>query len=169
MPIYDKYTPQQIAAIRSAIRKGRQALMEGERHPRVFASAFIGAGGLHLPGEAMDRHTRLRMEIHILANINGRHCGADEEPRIYSAIRREVARIFSEYERFQVMMTPHLVGYQLIVDEKGLNQAICKPYVKLDAFGLGPGVIPPHEVVVLPPCCVNIRWKPLYETTDAGT
>jgi len=48
--MHENYTPQQIAVIRDAIRKGRQALMRCDENPKIFASAFIRAGGLHLPG-----------------------------------------------------------------------------------------------------------------------
>jgi hypothetical protein len=161
--MHENYSPQQLSAIRAAIKKGRQALMLGDGHPRIFASAFIRAGGLHLPGDDLDRETRRRMEIHIMANINGRHSGADEEPRIRVAIHREVGRIYSEVERFQVMMHPHLIGYQLIIDAQDPVNVVCERYTRLDAFGLGPGIVPPHEIVVLPPCCDEIHWQPIYE------
>jgi len=162
--MHENYTPQQIAVIRDAIRKGRQALMRCDENPKIFGSAFIRAGGLNLPGKELDSETRRRMEIHIMTNINGRHSKAKEGARIRAAIHREVARIFGEVERFQLMKNPHLVGYQLVINDQVPDHVLCKRYTKFDAFGLGPGVIPPNEVVVLPPCCDGIRWKPVYET-----
>ena len=162
--MHENYTPQQIAVIRDAISKGRQALMLCDEHPKIFASTFIRAGGLHLPGNDLDRETRRRMEIHIMTNINGRHSKAKEGPRIRAAIHREVERIFGEVERFQLMKNPQLVGYQLVINDQVPDHVLCKRYTTFDVFGLGPGVIPPHEVVVLPPCCDGIRWKPVYET-----
>jgi len=158
------YTPQQIVAIRNAISRGRQALMQCDEHPRIFASAFIRAEGLQLPGEDLDRETRRRMEIHIMAAINERHGGIEEEPRISAAIHREVTRILSEAERFQVMKNPQLVGYHLVIDDQVADKVRCKHFTNIDVFGLGPGVVPPHEVVVLPPCCDGIQWKLVYET-----
>ena len=162
--MHENYTTQQISVIQDAIRKGRQALMRCDEHPRIFASAFIRAGGLNLPGNDLDRETRRRMEIHIMASINGRHRKIEEGPRIREAIHREVARIFGEFERFQVMKQPHLVGYHLSIDDQVAEHVLCKRYTRFDAFGIGPGVVPPHEIVVLPPCCDGIHWKPVYKT-----
>lgn len=159
----ENYTPQQISAIQAAIRKGRQALMRCDEHPRIFASAYIRAGGLHLPGDGLDKETRRRMEVHIMANINGRHVKIEERPRVRVAIHREVARIFGEVERFRAMKHPHLVGYRLVVDNQVADHVLCKRYTRFDAFGLGPGVVPPHEIVVLPPCCDGVIWKPVYK------
>ena len=163
MPKQANYTPQQVSAIREAIRKGREAFVRNDQHPRIFASAFIRAGGLQLPGEELDHETRRRIEIHIMANINGRFSGADEPPRIRAAIKREVTRIYDEVERFRATMHYHLVGFQLTIDKRVANRACCEPYTKPDAYGLGPGVIPPQEIVVLPPCCDGIHWKPIFE------
>lgn len=160
----ENYTPQQIVVIQAAIKRGRQALMRCDEHPRIFASAFIRAGGLQLPGNKLDREIRRRMEIHIMTSINGRHSKIKEGPRIRAAIHREVARIFSEAERFQAMKHPHLVGYHLVIDDQVADHVLCKRYTNFDAFGLGPGVVPPHEIVVLPPCCDGINWKPVYKT-----
>jgi hypothetical protein len=163
MPKNDNYTPQQVQAIREAIRKGREAFIRNDEHPRIFASAFIRAGGLQLPGEELDPETRLRMEIHVMANINGRYSGADEPPRIRAAIKREVTRIYDEVERFRLTLHAHVLGFQLKIDRRVAHRGCCKRYTKLDAYGLGPGVIPPQEIVVLPPCCDGIHWIPIYE------
>ena len=160
----ENYTPQQIVVIQYAIKRGRQALMRCDEHPRIFASAFIRAGGLQLPGNELDREIRRRMEIHIMTIINGRHSKIKEGLLILVAIHREVARIFGEVERFQAMKHPHLVGYHLVIDDKVADHVLCKRYTSFDAFGLGPGVIPPHEIVVLPPCCDGIDWKPVYKS-----
>jgi hypothetical protein len=159
----ETYTPQQVMAIREAIRKGREAFIRNDEHPRIFASAFIRAGGLHLPGEELDRETRLRMEIHIMANINGRFSGTDEPPRIRASIQREVTRIYDEVERFRVLMHAHPIGYRLTIGKKVAKRACCERYTKLDIYGLGPGVVPPQAIVVLPPCCDGIHWEPIYE------
>ena len=160
----ENYTPRQIAAIQNAIGRGRQSLMQCDEHPRIFANAFIRAEGLQLPGEDLDRETRRRMEIHIMAAINERHSEIEEEPRISAAIHREITRILGESERFQMMKNPYLVGYHLVIDDQVADKCCCKYFTSIDVFGLGPGVVPPHEIVVLPPCCDGIQWKPVYET-----
>ena len=161
--MHENYTPLQITAIREAIRKGREALMRGGGDPRLFASAFIRAGGLQQPGAELDRESRRRMEIHIMANLNGRHTEAGEAPGIRATIRRELARILGEVERFRAMKHPHLIGFRLRIDKRSPARTVCERYARLDAFGLGSGVVPPHEVVVLPPWCDSIHWQPLYD------
>ncbi|MCB1859690.1 MAG: hypothetical protein KDI63_15560 [Gammaproteobacteria bacterium] len=162
----NNYTPQQILSIRSAIREGRRALMQSDGHPRVFASAFIRAGGLQLPGAELDRETRLRLETHIMVNVNGRESGGDETPLHRALIDREVHRIFNEADLLRAMMNPGLVGFRLVVDKTIPNWEFCERYAALDAFGLGPGVVPPHEILVLPPCCDRVRWEAVYENED---
>lgn len=156
------YTTQQVTAIRSAVQAGRRALMHGEVQARLFASAFFRAGGLQLPGGELDRETRRRMESHIMVNLNGRDSGADEEPVIRAAIHRELARIHEETERFLAMQQPHLLGYRMILNRVA-NRSECQRYAAADVFGLGPGVVPAHEIVVLPPCCDGVRWQPVFE------
>lgn len=160
----ENYTAQQIVVIQNAIRKGRRALMKRDDHPKIFASAFLRANGLQLPGEDLDEETRRRMEIYIMAAINERLGEIEEEPRISAAIHREVTRIFGETERFQVMKNPELLGYQFVIDGRVADNVRCKHFTRINLFGLGPGVVPPNEVVVLPPCCDGIQWKPVYET-----
>ena len=160
----ENYTAQQIVVIQNAIRRGRRALMQRDDHPKIFASAFLRADGLQLPGEDLDRETRRRMEIYIMAAINKRLGEIEEEPRISAAIHREVTRILGETERFQVMKNPELLGYQFVIDNQVADNVRCRYFTRIDLFGLGPGVVPPHEVVVLPPCCDGIQWKPVYET-----
>ena len=162
-PTHDSFSIEQIAAIRDALKQGRQALAKGKVNAQVFASAYIRAGGLQLPGETLDRDTRRRMESHVLATITGRVSGTKEQPRVGRAIQREVERILSEVECFKAMINPDLVGYRLVFDEHSSYSTICKRYATLDAFGLGPGVIPPHEIVVLPPSCDGARWEAVYE------
>ncbi|MCP3867003.1 MAG: hypothetical protein GY703_02685, partial [Gammaproteobacteria bacterium] len=128
--MHDNYTPQQITIIVDAIKQGRRALMLTDERPRTFANAYIRAGGLNLPGEALDSEIRRRMEIHIMTAVNGRQAKIEEPPAIRNAIHREVARIFGEVERFQMMKYPNLVGYRLDADEKVADQALCKRYTE---------------------------------------
>jgi hypothetical protein len=157
------YTPEQSAVIRNAIREGRVALAKGEQIPRVFASAFLRAGGLQCPGGSLDQETRRRMEGRIMAIINQRGSGEAEEDSIQIMIDREVARIHDEFERFQAMMQPNLTGYRLKIDRSVIDPLACQQFAGMDLFGLGSGVITPHEIVVLPPCCDGAHWEPVYE------
>ena len=50
----DIYTTPQIDAIRQALKSGRHAMMRSGESPRLFASAYIRAGGLQLPGGTLD-------------------------------------------------------------------------------------------------------------------
>ncbi len=159
----ESYTPQQLTAIREAIREGRRALMQSDGHPRFFASAYIRAGGLQLPGGELDRETRLRLETHIMVAVNGRESGSEEEPAHRALVDREVARIYTEADLLRAMMNPGLVGFRLVIEEGAANRPRCQRYAMLDAFGLGAGVVPPHEILVLPPWCDQIRWEPVYE------
>ena len=161
-PTQTNYTTQQVATIRAAIKAGRDALVHGEARARVFASAFFRADGLQLPGGELDKETRRRIESHIMVNINGRDSGAGEEPAIRATILRELARIHNETERFLAMQQPHLLGYQMVLDRVA-KRVDCKRYAAVDMFGLGAGVVPAHEIVVLPPCCDGVRWQPIYE------
>jgi len=156
------YDTQQVATIRTAIEAGRRAMRHGEPSARIFASAFFRAGGLQLPGEELARETRRRMESLIMVSLGGRSISMHEGPGIRAAISRELSRIHDEVGRFQAMQQPHLLGYRAVLD--GVADAdLCRRYTAVDAFGMGAGVVPAHEIVVLPPCCDNISWQPLYE------
>lgn len=156
------YSTQQIEAIRAAIKAGRFALMNGEPMARIFASAFFRADGLQIPGEELNPETRRRIESIIMVNLNGRDSVAGEERRVRATVSRELARIQDEMARFTTMQHPDLVGYRMVLD--GVNdREQCQRYAAVDVFGLGAGVVPPHEIVVLPPCCDGIRWLALYE------
>lgn len=158
----NNYSTQQIDAIRRAIKAGRLALMHGEPAMRTFASAFFRADGLQLPGEELNSETRRRIESIIMVSLNGRNSGAGEEPHIRAAVSRELARIQDEMARFRTMQHPHLIGYRMVLEAVSDRQQ-CQRYACVDVFGLGAGVVPPHEIVVLPPCCDGIRWQALYE------
>jgi len=161
----DNYTPEQIAIIRNAVREGRLALATGERAPRVFASAFLRAGGLQCPGRTLEREQRRRLEGRIMAIVNQRDSGEPEAAPAQAMIDREVTRIHDEYERFQAMMQPDLAGYRLRIDPATSDPGACRRFAAMDIFGMGAGIIPPHEIVVLPPCCDGAHWEPLYEET----
>lgn len=164
----NNYTPEQSAVIRKAIREGRLALATGERAPRVFASAFLRAGGLQRPGGTLDQETRRRIEGRIMAIINQRDSGDPEPAAMQRMIDREVTRIHDEYQRFQAMMQPNLAGYRLRIGPATADALACQRFAGVDIFGMGPGVIPPHEIVVLPPCCDGVHWEPLYDEEAAG-
>lgn len=159
----NSYSTEQSAVIRAAIQAGRNALANGERAPRVFASAYLRAGGLQQPGGELDQETRRRIEGRIMAIINQRGSNAPEAPEIQALIDREVGRIHDEFERFQASMHPELAGYRLKLGATVADRQACRRFARIDIFGLGPGIIPPNEIVVLPPCCDGASWEPIYE------
>jgi hypothetical protein len=63
------------------------------------------------------------------------------------------------------MLLTQVVGYRLIIGKTVSDLGCCERYAKLDVYGLGPGVIPPQAIVVLPPCCDGVHWEPIYEQT----
>ncbi len=163
-PVSNNYTAQQSAQIREAIRQGRAALARGTTpSSQLFASAFLRAGGLQYPGGDLDQATRRRMEGCIMAIVNRRWRGAPEPEPLQRMIDREVARIEDEYGRFQAMLQADLTGYRLVPpDGPVADRACCERFAALDLYGLGAGVVPPHEIVVLPPCCDGARWEPVH-------
>ncbi|MCB1760232.1 MAG: hypothetical protein KDI68_10705 [Gammaproteobacteria bacterium] len=159
----DHYSTQQTEAIRQAIRAGRHALMQNGESPRMFAAAYIRAGGLQLPGGTLPSDTRRRVESRIMVAVGGRSSDSRESAAIEALIAREIARILGEVQRFHLMMHPKLHGFRLEIPEHASQRKPCLRFLALDAYGLGPGVVPAHEIVVLPPCCDEVRWIPLYE------
>jgi hypothetical protein len=163
MLMSDNYSTQQTDAIRQAIRAGRQAMMQRGESPRLFASTYIRSGGLQLPGGELDPETRRRIESRIMVTMGGQQTDASEPPAIESLIAREIERILGEVERFQLMMHPDLRGFRLEATAGMPERKLCLRFLALDAYGMGRGVVPAHEIVVLPPCCDGVRWAPLYE------
>ncbi|HEB94999.1 MAG TPA: hypothetical protein ENI96_01045 [Sedimenticola thiotaurini] len=159
----NSYSPDQSAQIRAAIEAGRRALSIGERSPRVFAAAYLRAGGLQQPGGELDPETRRRVEGRIMAIINQRGGRSREPAPIQAMIEREVARIYDEFDRFQTSTHPDLTGYRLRIGRDVADPAACHRFARIDLFGMGPGVIPPNEIVVLPPCCDGAVWEPVYQ------
>ena len=159
----DTYTTPQIDAIRQALKSGRHAMMQSGESPRLFASAYIRAGGLQLPGGTLDPETLRRVESRIMVAVNGQRTEASESPAIEAMIAREIERIRGEVERFQLMMHPTLRGFRLEPADGMGDRDACQRFLDLDAYGLGRGVVPAHEIVVLPPCCDGVRWIPLYD------
>ncbi len=164
----NNFTPEQSAHIRAAIQAGRQALSIGERSPGIFAAAFLRAGGLQLPGEELDPETRRRAEGRIMAIVNRRGSNQPEPKPIQAMIEREVARIHDEFDRFQTSVNPDLVGYRLRIGRDVADPAACLRFTQVDLFGMGPGTIPPGEIVVLPPCCDGALWEPIYQSSPGG-
>ncbi|HXH03829.1 MAG TPA: hypothetical protein VNN09_10985 [Candidatus Competibacteraceae bacterium] len=159
----DKYSPKQIFAIRKAIERGRQAMSADGIDPLVFASAYLEAGGVQIPGQELDEPMRRRIDAHILESLGSTPTFLQEKHWIIDVVSREIERIHSEVKLAEQRQQEQVRGFRFRFSSNSRNKDFCARLAEADLYGLGPGVFPRDEVVVLPPSCDQCWWEPVLQ------
>ena len=153
------YTPKQIFTIRNAIESARQAMTTFGNNAAVFAEAFITADGIQVPGKDIEESVRKRINDYILKSLAGEISFVHEPSWIIELISREIDRAHSEAAQATVRAQDNVAGFSLAFSENVTDKEFCLRIASADLYGLGEGVFPKDEIVVLPPGCDQTWWE----------
>lgn len=149
------FTDRQRQLIKAAIISGRESMRALGIDPVVFESAFIKAGGVQVPGMEVPVDIQKRIESSILLCMADR-CGPrypfDDPEWAFQTVSREINRALSECYQAGPQH-PDVAGYRIVIPENTRNVEQCKAFAQTIDYGLGLGIYPPTEIVILPPCC----------------
>lgn len=159
--VAERYSARQVFIIREAIAAGRAAMAEYGAEPLVFAGAFLDVDGAQVPGGELDAALRSRVNGQVLEALGGTPDGSAGPQWLHLLIGREVRRIRAEVEMFRARANPDVVGFRFRHAEDVAELAFCRSLAGHDLYGLGPGIIPRREIVVLPPGCDRVWWEPV--------
>lgn len=133
----------------------------------VFADAFIKAGGIQIPGiPAVDGGTLRRIGSYVLMNLmegSGAKLKYPEPEWFFDTLVREINRAHSEAYWFGAAMHPDTAGFRLVMYDNIVDMAGCKRFAECDNFGLGEGIFPKEEIVVLPACCDGAAFEVVFK------
>lgn len=151
------YRARQLAVIRDAIAAGREALRAAASpDARVFAAAYIAAGGVQIPGEPeADAATELarRLEASLEAGVR-----RVDDPHL----QREIDRAHREVAWVAAQSDDSIVGFHLALPASAMDSPTAEALSHQD-HGLGPGVFRKGDIVVLQPDCDGARFTPVTE------
>lgn len=152
------YTAEQIERIRAAVAEARAALRARGRYDLLeFARVYVAQEGVQIPGEPADVSARGRLAEALLAALaEGRDAAGDP------ALAHELERVRNEVRWAEIGEADDVVGFRLELPPAALLERPCRAFLKLDR-GLGAGVFPKTQVVVLPPGCGGARFVPVRE------
>lgn len=160
-----EFTIEQRASIRRGIMAGRRDMKKRGSSALVFANAFVKARGVEVPGLQVDDGTKNRIGSYILLHVsNGSSISLKyPEPEwFFDCVAREVNRAHSEAYWFSGMEHPDVVGYRMLIQDNVADMEKCAKIVACDNYGMGSGVFPKHEIVVLPPCCDGTSFLAVF-------
>lgn len=153
-----EYTAEQVQVIRDAVAKGREAMHRARHYdPLVFANAYIGYGGVQIPGERQDAGLSQHIAEQLLASLRSGHPSSDDEH-----LRRELKRVHAEVRWATVAQSDKIVGFYLKLGPAARLEAACRQLLGED-FGLGAAVFPKTRIVVLPAACSDYEFVPVLE------
>lgn len=167
-PSAPEFTPRQIAAIKQAVQAGRRLCADSPAFVALdFWLGFHQAGGVQVPG----REASAQEQRTVIEHVTRRLAQPDRAPStrgirddVAFTIVREAKRAEQEVEMLGMeALATELVGHRLLLLERHASNPLCQALAHKD-HGLGPGVIPPGMVVVLPACCDGARFDPLFES-----
>lgn len=161
------WNDKQIDIIRSSVKAGRMEMKKSGISATIFAEVFIKSGGIQIPGMPDIEEAALRrIGSHVLANIiegKGPRITPGEPDWFFNAVAREMNRAGSEAYWFSAAKHPNTAGFRLKICHNVIDIDGCKRFVERDNFGLGAGVFPPDEIVVLPPCCDGAYFEVVFK------
>lgn len=133
----------------------------------VFADTFFRHGGVQVPMMPfIDEGTLRRIGSYALANLiegKGPRITLGETDWFFDAMVREMNRAYAEVYWFGSAQHPHTAGFRLKMYHNVIDIDGCKRFVECDNFGLGDGIFPPDEIVVLPPCCDGAAFEVVFK------
>lgn len=151
------YRARQVARIREAVNAGRMAVRAaGIADARVFARAFVEAGGAQVPGDPSEAAAQALGEQLLAALARGEASAADPN------LDRELKRAQTEAEWAMALDDDRIVGFLLQLPEQALEQPTVEALAH-QSQGLGPGVVRKADVVVLQPDCDGAEFIALSD------
>jgi len=133
----------------------------------VFADTFFRHGGVQVPGMPfIDEGTLRRIGSYALANLiegKGPRITLGETDWFFDAMVREMNRAYLEAYWFGAARHPDTVGFRLKIYDNVADIAGCQSYSECDNFGLGAGIFPKDEIVILPPCCDQASFEVVFK------
>ncbi len=153
------YTPKQVFIIRNAIERGRQAMAPFDNNATIFAKAFIEANGIQVPSDDIDESTRQRINGYVLKSLVGQTYFAHEPEWLIEVINREIDRIHAEVTQAIIRIQDQVTGLSFAFSNEVADKEFCMKIASTDLYGLGAGIFPKDEIVVLPPGCDQTWWE----------
>ena len=152
------YTPEQVTTIRAAIVEGYEAMrQQGKFEPLVFAHAFIGHGGIQIPGKPANEKARRKVAQQLLRSLEtGGRTSKD------ATVVREVNRAQMEAQWAAAAVSDKVVGFRITLSPNAQANPNCLAIVGAD-HGLGEAVFRKLEIVILPPECDGYTITPVLE------
>ncbi len=152
------FRARQVACIRDAVAAGRRAVRDaGAADPRVFARAFVEAGGPQVPGDPSAAASAALGE-RLLAALSGTTPAPDDDPDL----AREMARAMAEAEWALSLDDDRIVGFLLDLPDAALDNPTVEALAH-QSQGLGPGVFRKADILVLQPECDGARFLPVSD------
>ena len=158
----DNFTPIQILTIRQAVQAGRDAMAILGNHSLIFAKAFLEADGLQAPGRVLDNETRQQLGRDVIALLGGQPVCLDDEDEFQNIVLREMNRAQTEARLADYRNQTSVLGFAVNFPDENERHPFCNHVVSIDLYGLGNGVFPKNEIVVLPPDCDQGWWEVVY-------
>lgn len=176
---FPEYTPVQIERVRLGIRAGREAMKKRGAYLMVFADAFAKAGGMQVPGRENipEEHLRVLGSIVLMWTektdydlVKTWRWISDD---MVSALHREINRAHQEVGMFNASSHPDAYGWRFGYSENSADPEACKRLAECDNFGLGQGVFPLDEPLVLQPMYdrsfLDLVYRDEVETPPVGS
>ena len=150
------FRARQVARIRDAVAAGRRAVRAaGVEDPRVFARAFVAAGGAQVPGDPSEQASAQLGERLLAALARGDSpCAADPD------LSREISRAVTETRWAMALDDDRVVGFLLDLPAAALENPTVEALAH-QSQGLGPGVFRKGDILVLQPECDGARFLPV--------
>ena len=144
--------------------------MHGNADPLVFARAFTSHGGIQAPGGPLDADAARRIESLVLLGLQARRVPHEVHGALVrSVVEREWHRATEETFLVACMLAGDPSAYRLVAPAKGVGQACCARFARVDAYGLGPGLVPVDKMLVPPPCCDGYTYEVLPAAGAQGS
>ncbi|KAB7619545.1 hypothetical protein [Alkalilimnicola sp. S0819] len=151
------YKARQIAAIEEAVMTGRRALKAAQNDdPRVFAHAYVAAGGVQIPGQPAAKDAAQALGRALLESLARNTAPAQEN----ELLRFEWERVQQETEWVRQARDERVVGFRLVLSPAAERDMACAAISKQD-HGYGRNLFPRLSIVVLPPQALGSRFVPV--------
>ncbi len=134
----------------------------------VFAEAFIKAHGIQIPGRELDENTRQCLNEYVLKSLAGAPTFVHEPTWMIKLIGREIDRAHSEASQAALRDQDSVVGFNLAFSDQVTDKVFCMRIASTDLYGLGKGIFPKDEIVVLPPGCDQVWWEVVHHEQIAN-
>ena len=157
------FTDEQIKKISIGIKIARQSMVINGAEPEIFLEAFIKAGGIQVPGHEINKDDQQNIGDHALKSLRGSPSFMSKPDYIRDTIRREMGRAYSETYIQTGIKTDDVIGYRLLADGTTNNNNQCTQLINKNLYGLGKGVYPKNEIIVLQPYCDRCYLEVVFD------